>query len=54
MNSRGIDTNLKEDLILWQSSLEDSKSEDLIVLNQIAKELNNKNELEKRGGGGIW
>ncbi len=54
MNGRGVDTNLKADLILWGGLVKDGQASDLISLNQIAKELDKKNEGEKRGVGGIW
>ncbi len=54
MNLRGVDTNLKASLLSWKGMLAGKGSEELISLNQAAKELENENEIERRGGGGIW
>jgi len=51
MNARDCNTNLKSDLIVFNSVLLNSSSEEIIQLNQVSKEIERKNERELCG---LW
>lgn len=51
MSARGCNSNLKDDLFVFEASLKNASSQDLIFLNSVARDLERKNNQELCG---VW